>query len=58
MESKQEFLDRMAAQYDKQMIGNNWAKSMSENIKHMREKGYNIIVMGDNVKVTLKKEKS
>lgn len=47
----------MAAQYDKQLLGNNWAKSMSENIKHMRKQGYNIIVMGDNVKVTLKKEK-
>ncbi len=57
MESKQEFLDRMAATYDKQVIGNFWAKSMSENIKRMRSQGYNIIVMGDTVKVTLKKEK-
>lgn len=46
----------MSAQYDKLDIGLDWAKKISREIKEMRDKGYNIIVMGDKVKVTLKKD--
>ena len=54
-ETKSEFLARMSAQYDKLDIGLDWAEKISQEIKEMRDKGYNIIVMGDKVKVTLKK---
>jgi hypothetical protein len=55
-ESKSEFLRRMSEQYDKLYIGLDWAEKISQEIKEMRNKGYSIIIMGDKVKVSLKKD--
>ena len=55
-ETLEDYLNRAHERYNKWVIGQNWAKSMSENIAHMRSMGYNIIVLGDTVKVTFKKE--
>ena len=53
IETKEEFLTRMAVKYDKMKRGEQLAFSIKEAILHVKSQGYKIIIMGDNVKVTL-----
>ncbi len=54
-ETKQEFLDRMSAKYDKILQGQQYAQEIEKQIAYIRNQGYNLIVMGTKVKVTLSK---
>lgn len=53
IETKEEFLARMAEKYDRMERGEQLALSIQEAIAHVKSQGYKIIIMGNTVKVTL-----